>query len=86
MTLDRVIAKLEKASRAGQRQLSTVPVLKSVAETYKNLYLSEKFSDIKFVCPDGAVLHTHRCILAVASNYFEMALSGPWAENNAAGE
>ena len=81
--LDKVILKLEDASvNAGQRQPATVPVLKSVAKAYKKLLLSWKFSDVKFVCPDGQVLPAHRCILAAASPYFETALDGPWAENN----
>jgi hypothetical protein len=64
-------------------ELSTVSVLKSVAETYKKMLFSEKFSDIKFICSNGVTLHAHRSVLAEASTYFDNMFQGPWRENKA---
>jgi hypothetical protein len=63
----------------------SVTVSKSVSETWKALLFSEKFSDIKFQCQDGTVLHAHKCVLAAASPYFSTAFEGPWGEHHTDG-
>lgn len=66
---------------------ATVPFPESLVQSFKKLLLSDKFSDIKFVCDDRKViLHAHRFILAAASPYFLAAFEGSWAENNKSGE
>jgi BTB/POZ domain len=45
------------------------------------MLFSEKFSDIRFVCGDGVIVHAHRIVLAESSPYFDAAFSQPWKEN-----
>lgn len=49
---------------------------------WKKLLFSEKLSDLKFEFPDGTVLHAHKCVLTMASPYFDAALDGPWAASH----
>jgi len=47
-----------------------------------NLLVSQRFSDVRFVCKDGIELGAHRAILASASpNYFGRAFDGDWEES-----
>jgi hypothetical protein len=62
---------------------ASVPVPKSVANTWKTLLFSEKFSHLKFKCQDGTVFHAHKCVLAAASPYFSAAFEGPRGEQHA---
>ena len=82
--LDEVLGMLQKAARAaGHVKPPTAQVPCSVIKTWKSLCLSEKFSDVKFVCSEGddaVVVHAHKAVLAAASEYFSTLFSGPWAE------
>jgi hypothetical protein len=64
---------------------ASVPVPKSVTNTWKALLFSKKFSDVMFKCQDGTVFHAHKCVLAAASPYFSAAFEGPWGEQHADG-
>jgi hypothetical protein len=75
--MDDVIQLLEAAS---QKDSDPVTVPKSVANTWKALLFSEKFSDVKFKCQDGTMFHAHKNVLAAASPYFSAAFEGPWGE------
>lgn len=60
--------------------IDTVSVARPVAASYKEMLLSEKFSDVSFVCPDGETIPSHRNILAASSPYFDAAFGGQWTE------
>ncbi len=55
-------------------------------ETYlfdmKKMYLSASFSDVRFHCPDGTILHAHKLILSQVSSYFQNAFEGHWKSEN----
>jgi hypothetical protein len=76
-----VSAKIQSLSK-----IPTTTVPKSVKSMLKQLLFSEKYSDVRFVCPDGAELCAHKCFLATASAYFDAAFQGSWNENNADGK
>jgi hypothetical protein len=44
----------------------------------------DPFSDVTFVCAEGARVRAHRAVLAASSSYFRAMLSGPWQEAAAA--
>jgi hypothetical protein len=68
-------------------KISTTKVAQSLLDMMKSLLFSETLSDIYFLCPDGARLPAHKCVLAAASSdYFRAAFTGSWAENNPSGE
>jgi hypothetical protein len=83
--MDEVIELLQEAAQKDRYAYKTqaiVTVPKSVAETFKALLVSEKFSDVKFKCQDGTTFHAHKNILAAASPYFSTAFEGPWGEQH----
>jgi hypothetical protein len=80
--LNEMIQLLEAAS---QKDSDPVTVPKSVANTWKALLFSEKFSDVKFKCQDGTTFHAHKNVLAAASPYFSAAFEGPWGEQHEGG-
>lgn len=82
--LDQAIETLEYATKTLQPPYTRI--LKSTADMYEKLFLSEVCSDIRFVCSDGVELPAHRCILVAASDYFKRSLEGPWSENNKDGK
>jgi hypothetical protein len=65
-TMDEVIEVLQAEPQKDTLKYNTTPpsvtVSKAVTETWKALLFSEKFSDIKFKCQDGTVLHAHEHI------------------------
>lgn len=86
--MDNAIKLLQNASKSKQpTSLNTEPVLKSVANCYKNMLFSSDFSDVTFNCSDGVCVPAHKVILASASPYFKAAFQGSnrWSENNAEG-
>ena len=85
--LDMVLKMVQKAAHAaGHVKPPTARVACSVVTTWDSLCLSEKFSDVRFLCSEGdgeqeVVLHAHKAVLAAASDYFSTLFSGPWADN-----
>jgi hypothetical protein len=84
--MDAVIQELLKAASEKDRYAYSTPrsvtVPESVANTWKALLFSEKFSDVKFKCQDGTTFYAHKCVLAAASPYFSTAFEGPWGEQH----
>ena len=58
----------------------------NVLTTMDSLLLSERFSDVCFVCPDATSLHAHRCILSAKSVYFATFFEGPWKDASSDGK
>ena len=89
--LDEMLEMLQRAARAaGHVKPPTTQVACSVVNTWKMLCMSEKFSDVHFLCSEGAgeqeaVIHAHKAVLAAASEYFSTLFNGPWADNHADG-
>ena len=85
--LDTVLDMVQRAAHAaGHVKPPTARVACSVVTTWDSLCLSEKFSDVRFLCSEGdgeqeVVLHAHKAVLAAASDYFSTLFSGPWADN-----
>lgn len=85
--LDMVLDMVQRAAHAaGHVKPPTARVACSVVTTWDSLCLSEKFSDVRFVCSEGdgeheVVLHAHKAVLAAASDYFSTLFTGPWADN-----
>lgn len=51
------------------------------------LLLSEKHSDVTFVCSDDETqLHAHKCILSSSSDFFDTYFDGPWGEQHPDGK
>ena len=50
------------------------------------LLLSSKLSDVMFLCSDGIELPSHKCILASASDYFDVYFDGPWGQHHPDGK
>jgi hypothetical protein len=84
-TMDEVIQLLEAPSQKDSYASTTSPsvtVPKSVANTWKALLFSEKFSDVNFKCQDGTTFYAHKNVMAAASPYFSAAFEGPWGEQH----
>ena len=59
--LDEVVRTLQRSAKdSGHAKPLVAQVPKSVLQTWSKLLLSEKFSDVRFLCPEGVVLHAHR--------------------------
>ena len=59
--LDKVVRTLQRSAKdSGHAKPLVAQVPKSVLQTWSKLLLSEKFSDVRFLCPEGVVLHAHR--------------------------
>lgn len=84
--LDMVLDMVQRAAHAaGHVKPPTARVACSVVTTWDALCLSDKFSDVRFLCSEGdgkqeVVLHAHKAVLAAASDYFSTLFSGPWAD------
>jgi hypothetical protein len=80
------IHNMKEAARGAGYCNPMVQVPQSALRTWESLLFSEKFSDVRFVCAEGEVLHAHKSILAAASEYFSVLFSDRWADSNADGE
>jgi hypothetical protein len=83
--MDEVIQLLEAPSQKDSFASTTPPsvtVPTSVANTWKALLFSEKFSDVNFKCQDGTTFYAHKNVMAAASPYFSAAFEGPWGEQH----
>jgi len=56
------------------------------SKTNAKMLFSEKFSDVHFLCPGGAMLHAHRIVLSAASDYFSAIFEGDWADEHPDGK
>lgn len=65
--------------------IKKVLTLEPVAAAYKEMLLSEEFSDVSLVCEDKDVVPAHRNILAASSPYFKAAFATHW-KNGRSGE
>jgi hypothetical protein len=84
-TMDEVIQLLEAPSQKDSYASTTSPsvtVPKSVANAWKALLFSEKFSDVNFKCQDGTTFYAHKNVMAAASPYFSAAFEGPWGKQH----
>jgi hypothetical protein len=83
--MDQALSLMREYEHFGSKSSSkilTTKVAQSLLDTMKSLLFSETLSDITFLCPDGARLPAHKCVLAAASDYFRAAFTGSWAEND----
>lgn len=81
--LDKAISAMSAITIHSEVPRRLVPL--STLEGWKSMCLSDTFSDITFVCPDGTTLPAHRAVLAATSHYFSAALTGEWKESNSNG-
>ena len=84
-TIDKVVLPPEEGwIQSVKGTTSPIPIrvkskIKHVRESpYKRYFLSEKWSDIHFHCPDGTILHAHKVILSTNSSYFRTVFEGLW--------
>ena len=83
--MDHALALMREHEHSDSKSCSKIPtteVAQSLLKMMKSLLFSETLSDITFLCPDGARLPAHKCVLAAASDYFRAAFTGSWAEND----
>jgi hypothetical protein len=74
-----IVPRADARDASGQDDvIETMTVPESFAQSFGSLLFSQEFSDVKFVCKDGTVLHAHQNILAAASSYFRTYFQGPW--------
>ena len=75
--LDEVVGMLQKAAPVRAKH-QMVQVRASALTMWKSMLFSETFSDVRFVCAEGEVLHAHKVVLAAGSEFWRTLFSERW--------
>ncbi len=67
-----------------QSILSTKLMPTATCALYESMLFSAKYSDVTIICSDlpSKPIHSHKCILAHASKYFDNLFNGSWKESS----